>query len=137
MLRLEIYSFSFHKTSRHELGLQHGGGYEFDCRCLNNPGRQERFRFCTGKDQEVAGLLEEDDKLGPFLDHCFGLVRLSIEHYLARNFDSLAVGFGCTGGQHRSVYCAERCAEEFKAYENVEVVLSHKQFHSFDWLGRS
>lgn len=137
MLRLDIYSFSFHKTLRHELGLQHGGGYEFDCRCLDNPGRQERFKFSTGKDAEVAELLEDDSKLRPFLDYCFGLVRLSVEHYLVRNFDSLSVGFGCTGGQHRSVYCAERCAEQFRMCENVEVMLSHKQFKSFDWLGRA
>ena len=108
----------------------HGGGFIFDCRALPNPGRYERYRLMTGKDEEVNEFFRKESSVEDFLNHVYGLVDFSVGNYLSRNFTSLMVNFGCTGGQHRSVYCAERLAEHLKGkFSNIKIELAHKEIH--------
>jgi aminoglycoside/choline kinase family phosphotransferase len=104
----------------------HGGGWVFDCRFLPNPGREERFAAMTGRDVAVASFLEAEPALGIFLDRVKALVDDAVDNYRSRNFTDLSVAFGCTGGRHRSVYCAERLAEHLRA-RGVAVDLQHRE----------
>lgn len=100
----------------------------FDCRAIHNPGRYAEYKSLTGNDREVIEFLEKTDEAGNFVKHALNIVTPSIERYLKRNFTSLQVGFGCTGGQHRSVYCAERFAKEIKErYPQIKVKLIHRE----------
>ncbi len=103
----------------------HGGGFVFDCRSLPNPGRQPAFAPLTGKDREVAEFLGSEPSVREFLAHAFALADQSVENYRARGFTRLLVSFGCTGGRHRSVYCAERLAERLRTTHDVRVRLEH------------
>jgi aminoglycoside/choline kinase family phosphotransferase len=121
-LTVRIQSFSYKDgVPTDETG--HGGGYVFDCRALPNPGRFSEYATLTGKEAPVIAFLEREDAVRDFLSHVFAVVDQSVENYRTRNFTDLSVAFGCTGGQHRSVFCAEQLArhlgERFKA--NVEV----------------
>lgn len=104
-----------------------GGGFVFDCRGMHNPGRYERYKKLTGMDAEVIAFLEERGEVQPFLSHCEALVDSSVEVYLRRGFTSLTVDFGCTGGQHRSVYCAEMMAKHLSQKYGVETRLTHRE----------
>ena len=98
----------------------------FDCRALPNPGREPEFRTKTGRDWEVAEYLEAKPQTHVFLDHVKAIVSQSIDNYMERHFSHLMVSFGCTGGQHRSVYFAQSLAEWVKAtYPQVNVKLNH------------
>lgn len=103
----------------------HGGGFVFDCRSLPNPGRERRFADLTGTDPAVADFLGRDPAVRAFLDSVFALVDRSVDNYRTRNFTDLLVSFGCTGGRHRSVYCAERLAQRLKQERKVAVDLKH------------
>jgi aminoglycoside/choline kinase family phosphotransferase len=103
----------------------HGGGYVFDCRALPNPGRFEQYAKLTGRDDAVIGFLEQESAVAEFFDHVAALVGQSVENYRTRNFTDLYVAFGCTGGQHRSVYCAERLARHLREKCAVEVEVRH------------
>lgn len=105
----------------------HGGGFVFDCRALPNPGRYEKFTKMNGKDKPVSDFLKKENSVNEFLTNSFALVDASIKNYLERNFTSLMVHFGCTGGQHRSVYCAEKLAEHLKEKFNVRVEITHRE----------
>jgi len=105
-LMVRIDSFSYHAGIPPDAG-EHGGGFVFDCRALPNPGRQARFAALTGKDPEVAEFLGKEPVVREFLAHVLALVERSVENYRERGFTNLSVAFGCTGGRHRSVYCAE------------------------------
>ena len=118
-------SFSYKKGVPVD-STEHGGGYVFDCRCLDNPGREERFKTMTGKDKGVIEFLEKNPEVDVFYKHIEGLVDASVKKYSARGFAHLSVSFGCTGGQHRSVYLAERLAKHLKNTVNVE--LKHREF---------
>ena len=124
-LTLEIQSFSFKKgLPKDESG--HGGGFVFDCRCLPNPGREAAFRHCTGRSPEVVAYLEREGSVAVYFEHVKSLVEEAVENYQSRHFTHLSVSFGCTGGQHRSVYFAERLAAFFqKKYPMVRVCLRH------------
>jgi RNase adaptor protein for sRNA GlmZ degradation len=113
MITVHLRSFSFKKQPLrgYDEVLPHGGGFVFDCRCLLNPGRQEKFKEQTGKDQGVIEFLETLPEVGVFLQSAHNLIRQAVDAYINRNFDYLSVEFGCTGGQHRSVYCVERTRE--------------------------
>ncbi len=128
-LLVRIQSFSFHRG----LPLDdsgHGGGFVFDCRGLPNPGREERFKPLTGKDAVVEEYLQAQESVGQFLQHAEALIDASVDNYQQRNFKSLMVSFGCTGGQHRSVYLAERLAEHLRARDGIEVVLHHRELEN-------
>jgi aminoglycoside/choline kinase family phosphotransferase len=122
-LTVRIQSFSY-RAGMPADPRGHGGGFVFDCRALPNPGRQERFARLTGQDAEVAAFLDGEPAVPAFLGHVFGLVEPSVENYRSRNFTDLLVAFGCTGGQHRSVYCAERLARRLRE-TGVDVELRH------------
>ena len=102
-----------------------GGGFVFDARALPNPGREERFRALTGRDEAVIEYLSQRGKRGTFLAHAMALVDASVATYQRRGFSSLMVSFGCTGGQHRSVYLAEQLAKHLRGTSGVDVVLRH------------
>jgi len=128
-LVVQITSFSFHRGwPRDESG--HGGGFVFDGRCLPNPGREERFKPLTGRDAPVSDYLNQQGSVHQFLASVFSLVDASVSEYQRRGFKSLSVAFGCTGGQHRSVYLAEQLAKRLSGHNGVEVLLHHRELES-------
>jgi RNase adaptor protein for sRNA GlmZ degradation len=123
-LKVRIFSFSFHSDiPADESG--NGGGYIFDARCLLNPGREEQFRALTGKDSAVIDYLNQQPSVHQYLANVQSLVDSSVSSYQRRGFKSLMVSFGCTGGQHRSVYLAEQLASHLRAGGGVEVAVRH------------
>src|SRR6201998_127957 len=123
-LVVRIFSFSFHRgLPRDDSG--HGGGFVFDGRSLPNPGREERFKALTGKDAPVIDYLNQQESVHQFLASVMSLVDASVGNYRQRGFKSLMVSFGCTGGQHRSVFLAEQLAKHFRATNGVEVAVRH------------
>lgn len=126
-ITVRVYSFSFHQAGPPEDETGHGGGFVFDARGIPNPGREERFRALTGKDQPVIEYLEQQESARRFLEHAASLVEASVSNYQSRSFKNLMVSFGCTGGQHRSVYLAEHLAQKLRGRSGVEVVVRHLQ----------
>ena len=126
-LTVRITSFSFKNgLPLYEKG--HGGGFVFDCRALPNPGRYPEYAQQTGRDKPVIEFLKKEAAVTKFLENVFALTGISVENYLSRNFTSLIVNFGCTGGQHRSVYCAEALAARIKEKYGARVELTHREF---------
>lgn len=126
-LNVTVTSFSF-KKGIPEDPSGNGGGYVFDCRSIHNPGRYKQYKQLTGMDKEVIDFLEEDGEILSFLDHVYGVVDPHVETYASRGFTSLMVNFGCTGGQHRSVYCAEHLARHLVSrYPDIRVRLMHRE----------
>ena len=123
-LQVQVYSFSYKNGIPKDKGT-HGGGYVFDCRGLLNPGRYAAYKYMTGNDEPVARFLEVETRMPEFLDHAYSLVSLNVEDYLSRDFDQLTIAFGCTGGQHRSVYAANKLAEFLKTKYGIAVNVSH------------
>ncbi len=123
-LVISISSFSFKKKLPKDTS-GHGGGFVFDCRGLLNPGRYEEFKCSSGLDKNVEKFLEEKTKMNEFLANVYNLVDISVEDYIKRGFDHLSVSFGCTGGQHRSVYAAEQTARHLKNKYKVKVEVVH------------
>ncbi len=123
-LTVRIQSFSYQDgVPTDEKG--HGGGYVFDCRALPNPGRLPHYAALTGKDDAVIAFLRSEPAVGDFLSHVYALIDQTVENYQTRNFTDLIVAFGCTGGQHRSVYCAEQLAAHLRAKLQVNVEVRH------------
>jgi aminoglycoside/choline kinase family phosphotransferase len=123
-LVVRIFSFSFHQgLPKDESG--NGGGFVFDGRSLPNPGREERFKTLTGKDAPVIDYLNQQETVHQFLASVLSLVDSSIANYQQRGFKNLMVSFGCTGGQHRSVFLAEQLAKRLRARNGLEVVVRH------------
>jgi aminoglycoside/choline kinase family phosphotransferase len=123
-LTVLVQSFSFHQGMPPD-DAGHGGGFVFDVRSLPNPGREERFKDLTGKDASVIEYLAQQESVHQFLDNVLSLVDASVSNYQERGFKSLSVSFGCTGGQHRSVYFAEQLAAHLSTRSGVEVVVRH------------
>ena len=123
-LKVRIFSFSFHRQMPVD-DSGNGGGYVFDARCLPNPGRQEQFRELTGKDEPVIGYLNQQESVHQYFSNVLSLVEGSLNSYQLRGFKSLMVSFGCTGGQHRSVYLAEQLARRLHDRNGMEVVVRH------------
>jgi aminoglycoside/choline kinase family phosphotransferase len=128
-LKVRILSFSFHRgMPKDESG--NGGGFVFDGRSLPNPGREERFKTLTGKDAPVIDYLNQQESVHQFLASVMSLVDASVSEYQRRGFKSLMVSFGCTGGQHRSVYLAEQLAKRLRGRNGVEVAVRHRELES-------
>ena len=123
-LIITINSFSYKKQIPIDT-TGNGGGFVFDCRALPNPGRLELFKTLTGKDQLVINYLEQEAIVKQFVDDVFNIVSISIDNYIDREFCNLMINFGCTGGQHRSVYCAEKIADRIKQKYNLNCVVRH------------
>ena len=126
-LHVKVCSFSFMKGLPYDLS-GNGGGYIFDCRSIHNPGRYEPYKKLTGMDEPVIRFLEDDGEVFGFLEHVYGVVDPHVETYSRRGFSSLMVSFGCTGGQHRSVYCAESLTRHLREkYPDIHVSLTHRE----------
>lgn len=125
-LVVRIFSFSFHRgLPKDETG--NGGGFVFDGRSLPNPGREDRFKALTGRDAPVIDYLNQQERAHQFMASVMSLVDASVSSYKKRGFKHLMVSFGCTGGQHRSVYLAEQLAKHLRGQAGVEVVLVHRE----------
>ena len=126
-LEVRVSSFSFKKGIPQDMS-GNGGGYVFDCRSIHNPGRYEPYKKLTGRDEPVIRFLEDDGEIIGFLEHVYGVVDSHVETYSRRGFTSLMVSFGCTGGQHRSVYSAEHVAAHLsQKYPDIRVRLIHRE----------
>src|SRR6185437_2830419 len=123
-LTVTISSFSFHRTAPQD-DSGNGGGFVFDARSLPNPGREEQFRTLTGQDAPVIEYLNKQESVHKYLASVMALVDASVNEYQHRGFKNLMISFGCTGGQHRSVYLAGEVAERLRGRRGVEVVLRH------------
>lgn len=127
-LKVEIHSFSYKKGGIPKDNSGNGGGFVFDCRGILNPGRIEEYKIQTGNDVAVQDYLEEKTQMPNFLSAIKSIVSINIEDYLARGFENLQINFGCTGGQHRSVYSAIKISEFIKEkYPEVELVINHDE----------
>lgn len=125
-LTVTIYSFSY-RTSLPVDETGNGGGFVFDCRALPNPGRFDAFRELNGKDRPVIDFLNSEPAVREFLGNVYRLIGQSVQNYIDRRFENLMVSFGCTGGRHRSVYCAEELARHLNAEYGLKVKLIHSE----------
>jgi aminoglycoside/choline kinase family phosphotransferase len=125
-LEVRVMSFAYKKGVPDDPS-GNGGGFVFDCRAINNPGKYERYNHFTGLDEPVIRFMEEDGEITQFLEHVYTIVDASVQRYLDRGFTNLMVCFGCTGGQHRSVYSAQRLAERLHQKFGVKVELIHRE----------
>lgn len=131
-LTVSINSFSYKRgVPSDESG--NGGGFVFDCRSIHNPGRYEDYKHLTGRDTEVITFLRKHSTVDEFLRHVYELVEPSVEDYVKRGFTNLMVSFGCTGGQHRSVYCADTLAKHLKRKYPITVTVHHTEQELKDW----
>ena len=132
-LVVHINSFSFKKTQpEDESG--NGGGFVFDCRGILNPGRIAEFKSLTGRDKPVKDFLEQQTRMPEFLNSVYNMVDISVQDYISRGFDSLQVSFGCTGGQHRSVYAADALARHLRNKFHVKIDLHHVEQEAKNWV---
>ncbi len=122
-LTVRISSFSYKRGIPADPS-GNGGGFVFDCRAIHNPGKYEQYKRLTGKQQPVIEFLDKESEMQDFLNDVYSLVSRSVEKYLERGFTSLTVSFGCTGGQHRSVYSAEHLAQYLCRFP-VRIELQH------------
>ena len=126
MLTIRVMSFSYKRGFPADPS-GNGGGYVFDCRSTHNPGRYEQYKRLTGRDEAVKQFLLDDGEIEAFLAHVLPLVEHHCEVFLRRGFGHLMICFGCTGGQHRSVYCADRTAHHLHTRYGVRVLLEHRE----------
>lgn len=127
-LNIDIHSFSYKKGGIPKDDSGNGGGFAFDCRGILNPGRIEEYKIQTGKDAPVQDFLETQTDMTKFLEHIHNVISITIDNYLDRGFENLQINFGCTGGQHRSVYAAEKTANFIKEkYPETLVSLNHDE----------
>lgn len=126
-LTVAVTSFSFKKGYPYDMG-GNGGGFVFDCRALPNPGRFDRYKPLTGLDSEVMDFLDDKPAVSSFIEQSIHLASQSIDDYIKRGFTSLSISYGCTGGRHRSVYCAQHAAEQLqRLYPAVKIELIHRE----------
>ncbi len=123
-LTLRVFSFSFHRGMPED-DSGNGGGFVFDGRCLPNPGREDRFKPLTGKDAPVIEYLNQEESVHQFLALVFSLVDASVSNYQQRGFKNLMISFGCTGGQHRSVFLAQQLAKRMRQRAGLDVIVRH------------
>jgi RNase adaptor protein for sRNA GlmZ degradation len=132
-LTVHINSFSY-RNGIPEDGSNNGGGFVFDCRGIFNPGRFGEFKKLTGRDKEVQEFLLHKSEMPSFLQYVYGIVDISVADYIKRGFESLVVNFGCTGGQHRSVFAADSLARHLKEKFGVKVLLHHTVQEAKNWV---
>ena len=125
-LTVKVISFSYRKGIPEDTS-GNGGGYVFDSRYVHNPGRYDEYKPLTGLDKPVIDFLENDGEITEFLTHVYALTDAHVKRYLERGFTSLMICFGCTGGQHRSVYSAQHTAEHIHDKFGVRVELFHRE----------
>ena len=133
-LTIKVNSFSYLKTGYPPDPSKNGGGFVFDCRFIENPGRYDEYKRLTGRDKPVIDFLKINGQMDNFLQNVFGIVDKAVETYLERQFESLMVNFGCTGGQHRSVYAADQLAKHLADKFGVRVALQHIEQEKKGWI---
>lgn len=131
-LVVKVCSFSYRKGIPEDAS-GNGGGFVFDCRGIENPGRYDDYKEIHGRDRAVMEFLERQTKMHAFLNSVFDLVDISVEEYIKRGFTNLAVNFGCTGGQHRSVYAADALARHLRNKYKVKIELCHREQELKNW----
>lgn len=124
-LSISIYSFGYHFSGIPEDSTGNGGGFVFDCRCLPNPGRDPKYAKLTGRDKPVQDYLKSFNETNEFFENCYSLVKQAIKNYKKRSFSNLMISFGCTGGQHRSVYFSELLNKRLSKEPDIIVSLKH------------
>ncbi len=125
-LTVKVISFSYRRGIPED-NSGNGGGYVFDCRYVHNPGRYDEYKPLTGLDQPVIDFLENDGEITEFLTNIYALTDAHVKRYIERGFTNLMICFGCTGGQHRSVYSAQHTAEHIHKKFGVRVELIHRE----------
>jgi aminoglycoside/choline kinase family phosphotransferase len=130
-LDVSLFSFSYRQSIPQDHS-GNGGGFVFDCRAIHNPGRYNQYKMLTGKDDSVKKFLLEESDAEKFLMNVFEIIQQTIKVYVSRKFAHLMISFGCTGGQHRSVYCTERMAEYLKTLPGIEVKVHHIELEKRD-----
>lgn len=133
LLTVGINSFSYKKTSYPLDNSGNGGGFAFDCRFIHNPGRYEPYKKLTGRDESVINFLQHHSEMGAYLQDIYRIVDAAVENYIERSFTNLQVNFGCTGGQHRSVYAADMLAKHLKDKYGIQIVLHHIEQEKKNW----
>ncbi len=133
MLIIKIYSFSYKKSGIPKDDSGNGGGFVFDCRFIYNPGRKDSFKDLYGIDKPVAEFLDNDKNMQEFMNNVFQIAREAVNNYIDRDFTSIIFCFGCTGGQHRSVYSAEKLGKYLhEKYGNmVKIIIQHTEFPEY------
>ncbi|HMS33226.1 MAG TPA: RNase adapter RapZ [Ignavibacteria bacterium] len=135
-LTVHLNSFSYIKSRIPQDLTGHGGGFVFDCRFINNPGRIEEFKSLTGQHREVITFLESQKEMTRFLHNVYDITDPAIENYIERGFTDLMISFGCTGGQHRSVYSAEKTKQHIsEKFPGVNIILHHIQIEKGTIIG--
>ena len=132
-LVVTINSFSYRNIIPEDTS-GNGGGFVFDCRGILNPGRIESMKTQSGRDKAVKDYLEQETQMPEFLNSIFDIVDISVEEYIKRGFESLMISFGCTGGQHRSVYAADALARHLKNKFKVKIELNHLVQNEKNWM---
>jgi aminoglycoside/choline kinase family phosphotransferase len=132
LLTVTVQSFSYRQGIPEDTS-GHGGGFVFDCRSIHNPGRYEPYKKLTGRDEAVINFLQQHSNIEEFLNYVFLIVNPAIENYIDRSFTNLSIGFGCTGGQHRSVYAAGRLAKHIHENYGLKVALKHVEQERKGW----
>lgn len=136
-LNINIKSFSY-RDEIPEDKSGNGGGFVFDCRGILNPGRIDEYKTKTGRDDAVILYLENETKMPEFLNLAIEMVEISVNDYINRNFTNLEINFGCTGGQHRSVYAADQMAKHLeRRFPSVKINLLHVVQESKNWINES
>jgi hypothetical protein len=131
-LTVKVGSFSYRKGIPEDSSI-HGGGFVFDCRGIDNPGRHAEYKEIHGRDKPVMEYLERQTRMQDYLNSVFDIVDISVEEYIKRGFDHLSINFGCTGGQHRSVYAADALARHLRNKYKVKIDLFHREQEAKGW----
>lgn len=133
LLTVHVNSFSY-KEGIPQDNSGHGGGFVFDCRFIHNPGRYQPYKKLTGRDEPVINFLKLHSEMDDFLNQVFHIVDKAVENYLERSFTNLSINFGCTGGQHRSVFSADQVTKHLEKKYGVKVVLHHLVQERKNWV---
>lgn len=136
-LVVRINSFSYKLNGIPADETENGGGFVFDCRSILNPGRFEEYKTQTGRDKDVKDFLEQQTRMPQFLNSVYNIIDIAVEDYMKRGFANLQISFGCTGGQHRSVYAADALARHIKNKYGVKIELKHLIQDAKNWINKT